>query len=283
MKKVKFLIDSASDVTQEEGKAWGVKVIPHSVRFGDEEYFDGVDILPEEFYDKLSTAKQLPQTSLVNSFRWDEAFKEATKDGSEVVVITISSLLSGTYQAALEASKNYEGKVFVVDSLSATIGERGLLQYGMKLAENGMSASDIVKELNEKKLKQHIYAMVDTLKYLKMGGRMSAAVAFVGELLSIKPIIEVKDGGLGVAEKAKGNKKAFMALNALVEKKGGIDPTLPCNLVLSGNDHTNMQKYLIEGAEVWKDSEWEVKPYMLGSVIGTHVGHGAVGISFFEK
>lgn len=283
MKKVKFLIDSASDVTQEEGKAWGVKVIPLSVRFGDEEYFDGVDILPEEFYDKLSTAKQLPQTSLVNSFRWDEAFKEVTKDGSEVVVITISSVLSGTYQAALEASKNYEGKVFVVDSLSAAIGERALLQYGMKLAENGLSASDIVKELNEKKLKQHIYAMVDTLKYLKMGGRMSAAVAFVGELLSIKPIIEVKDGGLGVAEKAKGNKKAFIALNSLVEKKGGIDPTMPCNLVLSGNDDTNMQKYLVEGAEVWKDCEWEVKPYMLGSVIGTHVGHGAVGISFFEK
>ena len=110
--KVKIMIDSASDVSEIEAKELGLEFVPIQVRFEDEEYFDGVDLLPKEFYEKLVESKEMPQTSLINEYRWDEAFASATKDGSELVVIALSSKLSGTYQSALEASKKYNGKVW---------------------------------------------------------------------------------------------------------------------------------------------------------------------------
>ena len=116
-----------------------------------------------------------------------EEFKKATEDGSDVVLITISSKLSGTYSSAVETAKKFEGKVFVVDSLSAAIGERLLLERAISLANSGMHASDIARTLDEEKSKVKLYAVLDTLKYLKKGGRISATTAFVGEMLSIKP------------------------------------------------------------------------------------------------
>ena len=164
---IKFLVDSGSDITLKEAEQMGVYLVSMSIRFGDQEYLDGVEIYPEEFYDKLVESTEFPKTSLINQFTWEEIFSELTEDGSEVVAITISSKLSGTYDAAKNASAKFGEKVFVVDSMNACAGERLLLEYALRLNEQGKSASQIKEELEQKKNKIKIMAMVNTLEYLR--------------------------------------------------------------------------------------------------------------------
>ena len=280
---VKIIVDSGSDISKQQADEMGVTLLPIEVQFGDEQYYDGVDLLPSEFYEKLATSKDLPHTSLINEFRWHEAFEEATKNGDEVVAIVLSSGLSGTYNCACEAAKDFNGKVFVVDSLSATLGERLLCQYALRLAKEGKTASEIAIMLDGKKSKLHIYAMIDTLKYLKLGGRISATTAFFGELLAIKPIIAVQNGKVEVIGKEKGIKKVFNTLRSHVEKHGGIDFSMPYGMLWTGNDTTSLQKFIETNADLWSENSDTIQQHMLGSTIGTHIGPGAVGIVFFEK
>ena len=278
---VKIMIDSASDINEQESKELGFLFMPIQVRLGEEEFFDGVDLLPNEFYEKLVASKDMPQTSLINSYRWNEAFEDATKNGDDIVAITLSSKISGTFEAAVEASKNFNGKVIVVDSLNAALGERLLGLYALELSKQGLSANEIAEKLNEQKLKIKLYAVIDTLKYLKKGGRISAATAFFGEMLSIKPIVGVIDGKVEVVGKAKGNKKGNQYLISKVDEVGGIDFDMPYGLLYSGNDETNINKFTDECEYLFAN----IKPssYCLGCTIGTHIGPGAVGIAFFSK
>lgn len=281
--KVKLMVDSATDINQTEAKKLGITMMPMQVRFKNEEFLDGVNLTPSEFYQKLIKDKELPKTSLVNQYQWEEVFKKSTEDGSELVVITISSKLSGTYQNAVEAAKQFEGKVFVIDSLNACIGERLLSQYALMLIKQGKSGSEIAKELEEKKSKIKLMAVIDTLKFLKKGGRISATTAFVGEVLGIKPVIGVIDGEVKVIGKAKGLKKGGELLNSLVKECGGINFEMPYGLIYSGTSDSNLQKYKEDGAYLWQNSNAEIPTYQIGCTIGTHVGPGAIGIAFFEK
>lgn len=278
---VKIMIDSASDINKREAEKLGFLFMPIQVRLGEEEYFDGVDLLPNEFYEKLVSSKEMPQTSLINSYRWNEAFENSTKNGDEVVAITLSSKISGTYEAAVDAAKNFNGKVVVVDSLNATLGERLLGLYALELSKQNLSANEIAEKLNEKKLKIKLYAVIDTLKYLKKGGRISATTAFFGEMLSIKPIISVIDGKVEVIGKAKGNKKGNLYLISKVDEVGGIDFDMPYGLLYSGNEKSNIERFKTECEYLFAN----IKPnsFCLGCTIGTHIGPGAVGIAFFSK
>ena len=280
---VKLMIDSASDITQNEADKLGVILAPIEVRFKDEEFLDGIDLFPEDFYLKLENCEELPKTSLINSYRWEEYFSKATEDGSDVVVITLSSKLSGTYRAAMEASEKFGGKVFVVDSLNACTGERLLLLYALSLKEKGLSAKEIAAMVENVKPKVNILAMVDTLKYLKMGGRISATTAFVGEMLAIKPIIAIIGGEVKQVGKAMGVKKAFSFLKTFVENKGGVDFNKPYGIVWSGNQQGGLEKFMVDGKKIWEENGNDISKYIIGSTIGTHVGPGAVGIAFFEK
>lgn len=278
---VKIMIDSASDINETEAKKLGFIFMPIEVRFADEEYFDGVNLLPTDFFDKLGSCKDMPQTSLINSYRWCKAFEEATKNGDEVVAITLSSKISGTYNAAVESAKEFNGKVFVVDSLNATLGERLLGLYALELAKQGLSAKEIAEKLDEQKSKLKVIAVIDTLKYLKKGGRISATTAFFGEMLSIKPLIAVIDGKVEVIGKVKGNKKANQFLISRVEELGGINFDMPYGLLYSGNDKTNIDKFETDCEYLFANIKPDTFP--LGCTIGTHIGPGAVGISFFTK
>ncbi len=280
---VKLLIDSASDVSFEEAKKLGVELVSMEVRFGDETYFDGVDLMPNMFYEKLVESDELPKTSLINEFRFDEIFEKMTQNGDEVVAITISSKLSGTYFAAVNASEKYAEKVFVVDSLNACIGERLLLLYALELMQNGLSAREIAEKLDVVKTRINVMAMVNTLEYLKKGGRISSAVAFAGTILSIKPVVGVVDGEVKLIGKAMGSKKANNLLTSLVEQKGGIDFDMPFGVVWSGLDNTMLNKYVTDSDRLWKDYTKDVPAYIIGSTIGAHVGPGAIGVAFFEK
>ena len=280
---VKFIIDSAADVTPDECAKLGVTHLPLTVCFGGEEYADAVNLSHREFYEKLTTDPHHPTTSQVTPAAFEDACRALIDEGHEVVIITISSKLSGTHQSAVIAAGEFEGKVFVVDSLSATGGERLLLMLGLRLAASGMSAARIARELDREKSRIRIYATLDTLEYLKKGGRISAATAMVGGLLNFKPAISVVDGQVVSVGKARGNKGANTLLRQMVESTRGIDPDMPMFLIYSGASDENLRRFMGENSDLWSAWQGEVPIGCVGCVIGAHVGPGAVGVLYFEK
>ncbi len=283
---IKILIDSASDICEEEAKNKGITMIPLEVRFGEDVYLDGVNLLPQEFLDKLTESTELPKTSQINEYRWTEQFEKLTANGDQVVAITISSKLSGTFNSAKAAAKKFPGQVFVVDSLTAATGERILCDYALRLIGEGKTAEQVATELERIKHKVQVIAIVDTLKYLRKGGRISTLTAFAGELLSIKPVISVIGGEVKMAGKAMGSKKSNNLLMQLVQKCGGIDFEMPYGLVFSGYRDEYLRKYLEDSASLWQEHVQDMKDipvYPYGSTIGTHVGPNALGVAFFAK
>lgn len=281
---IKILIDSASDISKDEAKRLGIEVIPLVVSFGEKEYYDGETMLPSAFYDKLTTSKVFPKTSQITPYRFEEYFDRMTASGDEVIAITLSSKLSGTYESAKTAAERYNGKVHVVDSLSATVGERLLCQYALHLIDEGMSAIDVVSRLNEARCRIVVLGLLDTLTYLKRGGRISATVAFIGSMLSIKPVVSIVDGEVKMLGKARGYKKGCDLLNATIEKKGGINLDMPYGVIYSGNDESIALDYIQDSfARLNVSNDSDLHHYVIGSTIGTHLGPGVVGIAFFEK
>ena len=278
---VKFIIDSAADIIPSECEVLGITHLPLKVLFGDEEFADSVTITHGEFYEKLTTNPNHPTTSQVSPAEFEAAYERVTASGDEAVVITISSKLSGTYQSAVIASEDYEGKVFVVDSLNATVGERALLLHGIRLAAEGLSAAEIAAKLDEVKTRIRLVATLDTLEYLKKGGRISAATAVVGGLLNIKPAIAVVDGVVETAGKARGPKAADKMLRELVAKTGGIDFSKPICAAYSGLEDDNLKTFLADSTELLCNTQAPIA--VVGSVIGAHVGPGAVAIGYFEN
>ena len=280
---IKILVDSAADFELSEAEELGITLAPILVRFGKDEFMDGVNITHREFFEKLIESGELPQTSQINEFRFAEYFKNLTANGDYVIAITISSKLSGTYSCAVKAAKKFGGKVRVVDSLNASIGERVLLHYALRLLNGGLTVDEIVKELNERKQKIQVLAVLDTLKYLRKGGRISAAAAIAGEMLSIKPVVSVIKGEVKLVGKAIGSKKGNNLLNQLIEKCGGIDFERPYTLGYSGLSDDYLKKYLHDSEKLWKGNTDSVPSYLIGSTIGTHVGPNAIAVAFFAK
>jgi DegV family protein with EDD domain len=275
---VRILSDSTVDVSS-AAKA-RITAVPLTIYFGTEEYVDGVTISHQEFYEKLVSSDVLPTTSQPTPAAFANAFEEATANGDDVVVITISSKLSGTFQSACIAAEDFDN-VYVVDSLHAAAGAGCLAEYALELADRGMGAADIARTLTECREKLRLYATLDTLEYLKKGGRISGAVAFVGGMLSIKPIISVIDGVVGLAAKARGAKQGIATLMKLVEESGGIDNTKPCLLGYTGNDPLPLEAFAEKANSLWDGRE--VARTQLCSVVGTHVGPGAVAVAYFVK
>ena len=280
---VKFIIDSASDILPEEAEKLGVTLLPLKVIFGEEEYADAVDLTHEEFYEKLVETDVFPKTSQIPPADFEDAYKKVTASGDEAVVITLTGKLSGTYQSAVIAQEDYEDKVFVVDSETVAMGERILLYRGLEFAKDGLSASEIADKLNEEKKKIRLMALLDTLEYLKKGGRISSAVAFAGGLLSIKPVIAVVDGLVELVGKARGSKQGNNLLREMIAKSNGIDFDKPLMLGYSGLTDKLLQKYIKDSVEIWEGNLTEVPTCTIGCAIGAHAGPGAVAIAFFEK
>ena len=278
----KIIIDSASDITKEEADKMGVILLPMHIRFEDEEYLDGYNITKLQFFEKLIENSTLPKTSQINPETFKEEFEKVVVSGDEAVVITISSKLSGTYSSAVKASAEYKDKIFVVDSLNASLGEHILFDYAYKLLKENKSAKEIAVALNSAKKRLNLLAMLDTLKYLRKGGRISALVAFAGELMSIKPVISVVNGEVKLVGKAMGSKKAGNLLNKLATNKG-IDFDMPYCVAWSGLSSDLLEKYIKDSAPLWQDHTDNIPRYAIGSTIGTHVGPNAIGVAFFEK
>lgn len=280
---IKLLVDSSSDIDREEAHSLGIHMISMSIQFGEAGYLDGVDLTKREFFEKLIESDELPKTSQINSFQFGEQFTSLTEDGSELLVITLSSRLSGTYLSAVQAAEDFPGKVFVVDSLNASIGERILVQYAIRLIKEGLSMEALVKNLEEAKQNIKLMALLGTLEYLQKGGRISAVTAASGALLHIKPVISILEGEVKMAGKAIGSKKGNNLLVQLIEKSGGIDFSMPYATAYSGLEDSLLRKYLEDSAPLWKDHAENIPSYCIGSTIGTHVGPGAIAVAFFAK
>ena len=278
---IKILVDSASDITEKEAREMGIEMIPMTVSFGSEEFFDGVTITHEEFYKRLKESKSLPHTSQISPVRFEEKFKEMTKNGDSVIAILLSSKLSGTYQNAVMASKSFKN-VYVIDSLSATVGERLLCIYAQGLIAQGLEIGEIVKELHMAKCRLNIMALLDTLEYLKKGGRISAVTAFVGTALSVKPVVSVIDGEVKQLAKALGSKMGQSRLSTLAKEKG-IDFTMPYAVIYSSEGEELLDSYIKNNEQLWKGHTEFIPRHMVGGTIGTHIGPGAIGVCFFSK
>ena len=278
---VKIMIDSTADVSAEIEKR--LLTVPLTITFGDEEYVDKVTICHQQFYEKLIESDVLPTTSQATPEVFAEAFAQAVAAGDSVVAITISSKLSGTYQSAVIAAQDYPEKVFVVDSQNVTIGAGVLAEYALRLADSGMEAREIAEKLLIERENVRLVALLDTLEYLKRGGRISKTVAFAGGLLSIKPVICIRDGELSILGKARGSKHGNNLLVREIEEAGGVDFERPLLLGYTGLSDAMLKKYIADSAFLWQEHVDALHTTVVGSVVGTHAGPGAVAVAFFKK
>lgn len=276
---VRIIIDSTADVAANLRARF--TILPLTLRFGEEEYKDGVDITSQEFYEKLVESDVMPSTSQATPYQFTEVFREAVDAGDTVVALTISSRLSGTWQSAMMAAEDFSGKVFVVDSRSVAIGSGILAEYALELVDQGLEAKEIADRLTVERENVHLLAMVNTLEYLKRGGRVSKSVAFAGELLSIKPVIAIRDGEVSIIGKARGSRAANNLLVNEIENAGGVDFFKPVMLGYTGMSDAMLQKYIRDSAALWEGHLEELRTTIVGSVIGTHAGPGAVAVAFF--
>ena len=276
---VKIIVDSTADLRPELAEKVGI--VPLSVQFGERTYVSGVDITPREFYEMLVESDELPTTSQPSPILFEEAYEKAVSEGCDVVCLTCSGKLSGTHQSANIAAAEFPGKVHVVDSGSIAIGLAILAEYALALAEEGKSAKEIVEMLLQKREKIKILALVDTLEYLKKGGRVSSTVALAGGLLNIKPVLSVICGEIRLVGKARGSRQGNNLLVQEIEKAGGVDFGMPVALGYTGLSDALLQKYIQDSAALWEGHRETLPVSLISSVVGTHVGPGAVAVAFF--
>ena len=278
--RVRIIVDSTADLAPELMNQ--VEVVPLTVNFGSEEYIDGVTITHEDFYNKLIESDVLPTTSQATPAAFDKVFREVAAAGDSAVVITLASQFSGTCQSARIAAGDYDN-IYVVDSTSVTLGAGILAEYALRCACSGMDAAKIAELLEKKKEDVCLIAMLDTLEYLKKGGRISAAVAFAGGLLNIKPVVNVKDGVINMLGKARGSRQGNNLLVQENGKAGGIDFSMPILLGYTGLGDELLKKYIADSANLWEDGTDALRYTSIGSVVGTHAGPGAIAAAFFRK
>lgn len=278
---IHIITDSASDISASARE--NLTVLPMTITFGETEYQDGVTLTHRQFYEMLVESDSLPVTSQIPPFIFEEAMGRIVHNGDTAIVVTISGKLSGTWQSAMTAAAAFGDSVYVVDSENVTIGEHILVNYAFELIDRGMNAAEIVAELNLAKKRIHLVALLDTLEYLKKGGRVSSAVAFAAGVLSIKPVIAIQDGEVVMLGKARGSKQANNLIAEQIQKAGSIDFSMPYLLGYTGLSDALIQKYIEDNAPLWKNETDRLPVGSVGGTIGTHTGPGAIAVAWFSK
>lgn len=270
---VRIISDSTSDIGVERANQWGVTLVPLKVLFGEEEYLDGIDLPLDTFYKKLVTEETLPTTSQPAPEAFLKIFQEVKEAGQDAVVITISSNLSGTYQSACLAREMCEyHNIYIIDSKQVTLSMQLLVRRAIVLKEEGKSGQQIAAVLEEEKIRYRLFAVVDDLKYLHKGGRLSKAGATAGTMLNLKPVIEItKEGVVRLAGMARGLHGAYAKILKLVEAAGGRDESRDFGIGYAGNREMMllMSEYLSGRMDLSGHLENRI-----GTVIGTHGGPG---------
>lgn len=277
---IRILVDSSADFSMEEIKAKNLYHVPLTITLNGQDYLSGEDLTSDRFYELLTTVEDFPKTSQPSPQAFSEIFEAAKEKGEEIICVLLSSALSGTCQSASLAKDmvDYEG-IHIVDSLTATIMTRVIVDHGLELIEQGKTAVEIVDALETLKSKVKVAAGLDTLEYLYRGGRLNKAAATIGELANLKPVITVtEEGTVSVIGKCIGKNKALnFILKTLSSKQ--LNKAFPMYTVYAyGYENTEKLEEKLEAEGYTVSGRLQ-----LGSTIGAHVGPGAFGIIYVEE
>lgn len=280
---IKIITDSTSDYTMEEAEEKGLVILPLRVLFGEEEYLDRVNLSVDDFYNKLIETDVFPKTSQITPFTYEEAMEKEVEAGNEVLVFTVSSKLSGCYQSAVTAASSFGDKVRVIDTLSVSMGIQILIERAMKMIEEDKGLGEIADCLEEEKKLVRVVALLDTLEYLKKGGRISSTKAIAGKILGIKPVISFDGGEVNLLGTARGSKSGSNLLMKYTEENA-IDLTKPFGMVYSGFSDVLLKKYINDSARLYEGKNPDdFIISRLGACVGTYAGPGTIGVAYFTK
>lgn len=280
---IRIVTDSMSDLTQIEAAEQDFRVLPLTVRFGDEEFKDGIDLDLDTFYQRLVTVKELPKTSQVTPEAFDRVFREELQQPeNEVLCITGSSKLSGTWQSAMMAWKGMHSpeRVHILDSRSVSLGEATLVRLALIHRATCPNAAALKEILQGYIRRSHLRGKAEVLKYLVMGGRLSSIGGVVGSALHIKPLLRLADGKLVQAGLSRGSHRA---LDWFVQqlKDAPVDPNVPITIA-----HAHAPQAAAELHNHLLAAFPDLPPVLempIGIVVGTHAGPGILGISWISK
>ena len=275
---VRIVTDSACDLPEAACSELGVEVVALTIRFGEREYVDRVELSTEAFWREVQSASALPETAAPSVGAFEETFRRLADDGADgIVCINLSAGLSATMQSAQVAAKALDGQIpiEVVDSESASMGIGNLAVYAARRAQSGATVDEIVREVEDRRSRQHVFATLDTLEFLRKGGRIGGAQAMLGSMLSIKPVIEVREGVVEQAAKVRTRSKA---LRYLVDQipEGKVEAISVLHAMAPDLDEfLAMMEPKVPDAEVMVGT--------IGPVIGVHTGPRVIGIAFVER
>lgn len=275
---IHIITESSSDITQELAQKLNITVLPIQLHIGNEDFMDGINLTKNRFYELLIEEDVLPKTSQITPY----AYEQATNGDEEYIIITIANELSGCYRNACfiaEGKKN----IHVIDSRTASLGQYILVKRACELRDAGKSFQEIITILEEEKNKIHIIALMNTLEYLKKGGRISSVAYAAGALLGIKPVISIEDGKIVVLGKARGSKSGNNMLMEQVHKSGGINFDYPIALGYSGISQSKLDKYIKDSSVLYEGKIDHLPIIQIGPTIGTYAGEDAVVFAWFSK
>ncbi|WZL71752.1 DegV family protein [Clostridiaceae bacterium 35-E11] len=281
LKPIKIMTDSLSDIPKGLVAKYDIAVLPLTVRFKDEEFKDGIDLNSEKFFHKLQEAEQLPTTSQVPPSEFIREMKKALDDGFEVMVINGSSGVSGTYQSAMMAKNELDTEdVTVIDTLALSYTCGLIVVEAAKMAKEGRGREEILKKVEAMKSKTgHIFS-VETLEYLKKGGRLSAAKAAIGTVLNVKPILTIKDGKVEPLDKVRGSKKIIPKMIELAQESG-LKQGCPYVCIAHGANKEGLDKLKEEVLKSFTPKELVITE--IGCTIGTYTGPGLLAILYVRE
>ncbi len=284
MSKIRIVTDSTADLSQELVERYQIKVVPLDVLIEGIAYKDKIDLTNEEFYEILRSIKDLPTTSQPSPAVFADVYRELAAEGAEhIISIHISSDLSGTYQSSVLAAGMVEQEVAVhnFDSRSATMGLGLVVLSAARMVEEGHSVEEILDSVKVIIQKLDLYFLLDSLDNLHKGGRIGKASHLFGSLLNIKPVLNLSNGVISAYEKVRGNKdnKALERLIAILAEK--IDPSKKLYCTMGYCDNRDVAEYIVERLQNHVDCD-EFVYLQIGSVVGTHIGMGAVGMAFYQ-
>jgi DegV family protein with EDD domain len=274
---VRIVTDSTADIPLDQARAAGITIIPLTVFFGDEAYLDGIDLDNAGFYRKLQISKELPRTSQPSPAAFQEAYIRLINEGADAIVsIHLSARLSGTYQSACTARDTLPDSVKkipieIVDSQSISVGMSRAIMRAAQEAREGLRLPEIKAHVLDELARTRILAVLDTLEYVRRGGRIGGARALLGNVLSVKPIVSLKDGEVVPVEQPRTRSKAYARVAQLLQEMGKVEHVS----IAESSEEVGQQL-----AEVVKTVySGDLPIYRLGAVLGTHTGPGTAAIT----
>lgn len=279
--KIAVVTDSTAYIPADLIEKSGIHIIPLSVIFGDETYQEGIDITTKEFYQKIRETKDLPSTSQPAIGLFMELYQNLERHYDAVISIHLSSKFSGTYEAAKSAGNMMERlKVYTYDSQLSAMPQGFYALRAAEMAKDGQGVASIIAALDKMKSNTRAYFMVDDLSHLQRGGRLNSAQAIIGSLLNIKPILHIVDGLIVPFEKIRTRKKALNRIMGMLEEDAATKQVKKVVFIHANN---------LAGAERLRDNFAENYPQIetiisyFGPVIGTHLGEGSLGVSWYTE